>query len=85
MHDFTILILPGAYASSVAVTLDMLEAAALLAPRAKAPRPTWRLVSPDGGDVRLGAGLRVACVRLPVRSRADASTWILPGLVVVFY
>jgi transcriptional regulator GlxA family with amidase domain len=80
MHDFTILVLPGAYASSVAVTLDMLEASALLAPRAETPHPTWRVLSPDGGDVRLGAGLRLASTRLPARSREDSSTWILPGL-----
>jgi transcriptional regulator GlxA family with amidase domain len=80
MHDFTILVLPGSYASSVAVTLDILDAAARLAPRAKTPRPTWRVLSPDGGDVALGAGLRLASARLPARSREDASTWIVPGL-----
>ena len=80
MHDFTVLVLEDAFASSVAVTLDMLEAGALLAPRAKAPCPTWRVLSPGGGDVRLGAGLRVASARLPARPREDTSTWILPGL-----
>ena len=80
MHDFTILVLPGAYASSVAVTLDILEAAATLAPRAKAPRPTWRVLSPDGGDARPSAGLRLATGRVPARSREDASTWVIPGL-----
>ena len=80
MHDFTVLVLPGTYASSVSVTLDILDAAARLAPRAKAPRPTWRVVSPDGGDAGLSAGLRVATERLPARSCEDASTWIIPGL-----
>ncbi len=80
MHDFTILVLPGAYASSVAVTLDVLDAAARLAPHAKTPRPTWRVLSPDGDDSALGAGLRLATARLPARSRSDASTWIIPGL-----
>ncbi len=80
MHDFTILVLPGAYASSVSVTLDVLEAAARLAPRAKAPRPTWRVVSPEGGDAGLSSGLRLATERAPLRARADASTWIIPGL-----
>lgn len=78
--DFIVLVLPGAYASSVAVTLDVLEAAAAIAPRVKAPTPTWRVVSPDGGDVALGAGVRLATARLPARPRADASTWIVPGL-----
>ena len=80
MHDFTILVLPGAYASSVSVTLDILEAAARLAPRTRAPRPTWRVVSPAGGDASLSSGLRLATERAPLRARADASTWILPGL-----
>ena len=80
MSDFTILVLPGAYASSVALTLDMLHAAARLAPRAKSPRPTWRVLSPDGPDVVLSGGLRLDAVRLPARSRRDESTWIVPGL-----
>ena len=80
MHDFTIVVLPGAYASSVAVTLDILDAATALAPRAQTPRPTWRVASPDGGDVSLSAGLRLATEALPARVRADASTWIIPGL-----
>src|ERR1700748_1083379 len=80
MQDFTILVLPGAYASSVAVTLDILDAAAVLAPRAKTPRPTWRVLSPDGDSVALSAGLRLDAAPLPARARADASTWIVPGL-----
>jgi len=80
MRDFTVLVLPGAYASSVAVTLDILEAAARLAPRAKTPRPTWRVVSPDGRPIALSAGLRLEASALPTTSRADASTWIVPGL-----
>ena len=80
MHDFTILVLPGAYASSVAVTLDILDAAARLAPRAKTPRPAWRVLSPEGGDVHLGAGLRLATGRVPARAHEDASTWVVPGL-----
>ena len=80
MQDFTVLVLPGAYASSVAVTLDILHAAALLAPRAKAPRPTWRVLSPDGHAVALSAGLWLDAASLPAKARADASTWIVPGL-----
>ncbi|MFL6699786.1 MAG: GlxA family transcriptional regulator [Vitreoscilla sp.] len=80
MQDFTVLVLPGAYASSVAVTLDILNAAALLAPRAKTPRPSWRVLSPNGHSVELSAGLRLDTVQLPARGRADTSTWIVPGL-----
>ena len=80
MRDFTILVLPGAYASSVAVTLDILAAADRLAPRARTPRPTWRVVSPDGAGVALSGGLRLDAAAMPRRARDDASTWIVPGL-----
>lgn len=82
MHDFSVLVLSGAYASSVANTLDMLDAAAALAPRLQLPRPRWRLLSPQGGDVALSSGLRIGTQVLPIRARADASTWIVPGLGV---
>ena len=82
MHDFTVLILPGAYASSVAVTLDVLNAAAALAPRVRLPLPTWRVMSPEGGGVALSSGLQLATAAMPIRSRADTSTWIIPGLGV---
>ena len=82
MHDFSVLVLSGAYASSVANTLDILDAAAALAPRLRLPRPRWRLLSPQGGDVALSSGLRIGTQALPVRARADASTWIVPGLGV---
>jgi transcriptional regulator GlxA family with amidase domain len=82
MHDFTVLILPGAYGTSVAMTLDVLHAAAALAPRVKRPVPTWRVWSPDGGSVPLRGGLCIGTRAMPGRWRADASTWIVPGLGV---
>ena len=82
MRDFTVLVLPGAYGTSVAVTLDMLQAAAALAPRLKLPRPTWRVVSPQGGPVALSGGMRIESTAMPSRSRADASAWVIPGLGV---
>ena len=80
MPDFTVLVLPGAYASSVAVTLDVLHAAAMLAPRVKTPCPSWRVLSPEGPSVALSAGLRLEAAPLPARARVDKSTWIVPGL-----
>jgi len=80
MHDFTVVVLPGAYASSVAVTLDILGAAAALAPRAGVAAPRWRLCTLEGGPVRLQGGMSVEASRLPKRGRADGSTWVLPGL-----
>jgi len=80
MRDFTILVLEGAYASSVAVTLDILSAAAALAPAAGAAPPTWTVVSVDGGPVALRGGLSVPTRRLARLPRADGATWIVPGL-----
>ena len=82
MHDFTVLILPGAYAASVAVTVDMLQAAATMAPRLRLPRPTWRVVSPDGGTTPLSGGLLIETRRMPSRAGANASVWVAPGLGV---
>ena len=82
MLDFTILVLSGGYASSVAVTLDMLQAAVTLAPRMGLPCPTWRVISPDGGAVSLSGGLSVKTGRMPTIRSLDTSTWIVPGLGV---
>jgi transcriptional regulator GlxA family with amidase domain len=80
MTDFTVLVLPGAFAASVATTLDVLQAAATLAPRLKLARPTWRVLSPSGGAVPLSSGMRLDTAALPKRQRADTSIWIIPGL-----
>jgi len=80
MTDFTILLLPGAFAASVAATLDVLQAAASLAPRLKLARPGWRVLSPSGGDVPLSSGMHINTQALPKRQRADMATWIIPGL-----
>jgi len=88
MFDFTVLLLPGAYASSVAVTLDMLTAAAALAPRLQVPVPRWRVLATgvtaglgdSGGLVRLGGGMMLAARPLPQRWRDDGAIWVVPGL-----
>jgi len=38
------------------------------------------VLSPDGRAIALSAGLRLEASALPATSRADASTWIVPGL-----
>ena len=79
MLDFTILVLPGAFASSVALTLDILSAAVSLAGTAGCAKPQWRVVSTDS-TVRLSNGLTIEARILPKTVRPDGSTWVIPGL-----
>lgn len=86
MYDFTVLILSGAYASSVAVTLDMLLAVEKVAVRLGLPTPRWRAVTPgqneDSGDisVRLGNSMTVSATPLTAAPSDDNSIWVVPGL-----
>ncbi|MBI5255932.1 MAG: helix-turn-helix domain-containing protein [Burkholderiales bacterium] len=80
MFDFTVLLLPGAYASSVAVTLDMLAAATRLAPRLDLPTPRWRVLGVGGVPVALGGGLAAQARALPRTVRDDGAIWVVPGL-----
>jgi transcriptional regulator GlxA family with amidase domain len=80
MNDFTVLVLEGAYAASVAATVSILGAARKLAPRLGVPVPSWRLVSVPGGAVALQDGLSVSTDRLADATQADGSCWIVPGL-----
>ncbi|MFL6157704.1 MAG: GlxA family transcriptional regulator [Marmoricola sp.] len=83
MTDLTVVVLRGAYPTSVAVTVDVLRAAAELAPRLGLVAPTWKVCSVDGGPLELQGGLTVATTRLPARPRTCTSTWVLPGLGTV--
>lgn len=80
IFDFTILVMPGAYAASVAMTQEMLHAASALAQNMNLPQPTWRVLSPQGGVVSLSSGLSIDTLRMPVREFHDSSMWIVPGL-----
>ena len=80
MHDFTVIVPEGAYGTSVAISLDILGAAASLAARCGAPIPRWRVCSVAGGAVSLRPGFRVDSCKLPAASSADKSCWIIPGL-----
>lgn len=79
MHDFTVIVLPGAFSSSVALTLDILATAARLAPRLQLPAPRWRLCSPGPSPVQLGPQLQLRTLALPRATDAN-SCWIVPGL-----
>lgn len=79
MIDFTILVLPGAFASSVALTLDILSTAASFAGTVGCAKPRWRVVSTES-TVRLSHGLIIEAKILPETVRPDGSTWVIPGL-----
>ncbi|AGC43233.1 AraC family transcriptional regulator [Myxococcus stipitatus DSM 14675] len=74
--SFTLVVLEDAFAASVAATLDMLRAARTLGARSL----RFQACSVNGGFVRLSSGVGVETSRLPARSRADATTWVIPGL-----
>jgi transcriptional regulator GlxA family with amidase domain len=82
MHDFTILLLRDAFASNVALTLDILTTANVLAKQLGAAQPRWRVVSQLGGSLALSNGLQLATDKLPQRLAADKSLWIVPGMGV---
>ena len=89
MYDFTILVVAGAYASSVALTLDILTAAAAMAPRVGATAPRWRVCSFAQTPIRLSNDLFIDVKPLGDRAKAiprargeeaDHSIWVVPGL-----
>jgi transcriptional regulator GlxA family with amidase domain len=80
MPVFNILVLQDAYASSVALTIDILSAAATIAPSLKLTAPQYKLYSTTGGDVGLSNGMK-----LPTQSFArlrvqKAAVWLIPGI-----
>lgn len=79
MNDFTVLVLPGAFASSVALTLDILSAAASLAATVACATPRWRVVTTQGA-VQLNHGMTIDAKILPKTACPDGSTWVIPGL-----
>jgi transcriptional regulator GlxA family with amidase domain len=79
MYDFTVLLLDGAFASSAAVTHDILTAAVNLAPRVGVAPPRWRMCSVAGGTIKLHGGLSMETSMLRQRGK-DTSVWVVPGL-----
>ncbi len=79
MHDFTVLLLPGAFPSSVTLTLDILSTAAALAPSVGCAEPRWRVYSTES-PAPLRHGLAIDARILPKAPRADGSVWVIPGL-----
>lgn len=80
MHDFTLVVAPGAFATAVAATLDLLSTAALMAPRLKVPTPTWQVRVLGDGPVLLSNGLSLTGKPLTRSRKPDRSVWVIPGL-----
>ncbi|WP_018930313.1 GlxA family transcriptional regulator [Pseudomonas umsongensis] len=81
MNDFTILVVPGAFASSVALTLDILSTAAVLAQRLGSAVPRWQVCGVNTDCVTLGHGMQIAVQPLAINPD-DRSCWIIPGIGV---
>ncbi|WP_339529775.1 GlxA family transcriptional regulator [Pseudomonas mucidolens] len=81
MNDFTILVTHDAFASSVALTLDILSTAAVLARRMGTAIPRWQVCGVSTECVTLGQGMHIAVQPLATRSN-DRSCWIIPGIGV---
>jgi transcriptional regulator GlxA family with amidase domain len=79
MYDFTILALPGTFASGVGATVDILSTAAGLANDTGCAVLRWRVCSTEK-IVALSNGLKIDATILPKRPRSDASIWVVPGL-----
>ncbi len=79
MYDFTVLVFPGAFASSVAATLDILGTAATLAQRRGFAVPRWRVCGPQPGLITMGQGMLLQVDAL-ITDVEDNSCWVIPGL-----
>lgn len=81
MHDFTLLVIPGAFASSVTVTLDILATATSVGERRGLATPRWRICGPQPGPVTLGHGLQLQVEPIEQNDQ-DNSCWVIPGIGV---
>lgn len=78
MFDFTLVALPGAFASGITASLDLLANAAELAHEAGCAKPTWRVCS-TRRTVALSNGISIAAE--PLRPDGeDSSIWLVAGL-----
>ncbi len=82
MH-VTLIVLEDAFATAVAVSVDVLSTAAAMSKRQGGGNgPSWRVVSATGGPVRLSSGLSVDTERLDTDLGEVQSIWVVPGLAV---
>jgi transcriptional regulator GlxA family with amidase domain len=79
--DFTVAVLDGALASSVAITLDSLTAASRLSAIRGGRALRWRVVG-TGAQAALSSGLSVATTPLSSRLRLEESVLLIPGIAI---
>lgn len=82
MVDFKLMVLEGAMAGGVAMSVDILATAKALAAVTGAPIPTWSVCSVAGGPVALQNGFTVATERLTRARDPRGCTIVVPGLAV---
>jgi|GEM_PF-123741 len=82
MADFELLLLDGTNPSGVAMTRDILAAAALAAARGGLAAPTWVMRSPSGGHVRLQGGIGAETRPLVRPRRGRLPVLLVPGIWV---
>ena len=80
MTDFEVLVFRGAYPSSVAMSRDILDAAAQVAAKQGVAVPTWGMYSLDGGCLPLRDGISIKTRKLPPRRQGARSVCVIPGL-----
>lgn len=80
MADFELLLLEGTNPSGVAMTRDILAAAALFAARAGVAAPSWAMRSPGGGRVPLQGGIAADTTRLASPRRGIRPMLLVPGI-----
>lgn len=80
MRDFEVLVFRGAYPSSVAMSRDILDAAAQVAAKQGVAIPTWGIYSLEGGRLPLRDGISIQTRRLPARKPGTRSVCVIPGL-----
>lgn len=79
--NFTVAVLDGALASSVAIALDSLTAASRLSNIRGGPSLSWRVVG-SGTHAALSSGLSIATTPLSPRLRLDNSVLLIPGVAI---
>ena len=80
MTAFNILVLRDSYASSVALSLDILAAAAAIAPKLNIAAPSYKLYSVTGGDIELSNGMKLSTRTLARMPARKDDLWLVPGI-----